>query len=83
MNVLQPCLGGQVACAGMLVCVAKQNRCGKTSLKWGLGWGGGGAGKVGCVGGGIGLNGLYLQDSSLKSHCFTTQKIILGSHKHF
>ena len=74
-----------MACVGMLVCVAKQNRCGKTSLKRGLGRGGGGGGarKVGRVGGGIGLNGLYLQDSSLKSHCFTTQKIILGSHKHF
>ena len=40
MNVLQPSLGGQVACVGMPVCVAKQNRCGKTSLKQGLGGGG-------------------------------------------
>lgn len=36
----------------------------------GQGAGGGGAGKVDRVEGGTGLNGLYLRDSSLKSHCF-------------
>lgn len=34
-NVFQSSVSGQVTSVGMLVCVAKQNRCKKTCPKWG------------------------------------------------
>lgn len=45
-NMLQSSPSGQVASVGMLVCVAKQNKCRSICLK------GEGKGRVGCVGGG-------------------------------
>lgn len=74
--MLQSSLSGQVACVGMLVCVAKQNRCRKICLKWGEG--GGREGRLHWGQGGAGLNGVYPQNrgsnTGLKSHCFTTLK---------
>ena len=66
-----------------MCCQAKQMREDFPEAEVGGGGGVGGPGKVGHVGGGTGLNGLCLQDRSLKSHCFTTEKVILGSHRHF
>lgn len=56
--MLQSSLSGQVACDGMLVCVAKQNRCRKICL-------GGGGGGICCVGGWVGLKDTYLQNRGL------------------
>lgn len=65
-NMLQSSLSGQVACVGMLVCVAKPNRCRKICLKSGEGgrqsWG---KWEGGCVAGRAGLKSIYLQNRGL------------------
>lgn len=79
--MLQSALSGQVASVGMLVCVAKQNRCRKICLKWrGSREGEGGRKWEVVLGTRVGLNHIYLYKG--RALLSESQKILLLSENH-